>query len=294
MPRLRQLIVTADDFGIGPETTRGILDLAARGVVTSTVLLVNSPHAADAVRLWRKLGGRLELGWHPCLTLDRPILPAAAVPTLVNADGVFHPLPQFLKRLLRQQLDLAEIRAELSAQLDRFQQLVGRSPTVVNGHHHVHVLPRVGAIVREILAAVSPRPYLRGVVESWQTEVRISRGRAKRFVMSWLGRRAARIQHQMGFPSAATFAGLGGELRGDPRYFLRWLQRTPGDTVELMCHPGYHDLSLVGRDERITERVLEWEQLKEPRFRETAQEMGFQLVTGAEVVGRNSTTRQAG
>jgi predicted glycoside hydrolase/deacetylase ChbG (UPF0249 family) len=291
---LRQLIVTADDFGIGPETTRGILDLAARGVVTSTVLLVNSPHATDAVRLWQKLGGRLELGWHPCLTLDRPILPAAAVPTLVNAEGVFHPLPRFLKRLLRQQLDLAEIRAELSAQLDQFQQMVGRPPTVVNGHHHVHVLPRVGTIVRELLATVSPRPYLRGVVESWQTEIRISRGRAKRFVMSWLGRRAARIQHQMGFPSAATFAGLGGELRGDPRYFLRWLQRTPGDTVELMCHPGYHDPSLVGRDERITERVLEWEQLKEPRFRETAREMGFQLVTGAVVAGRNSTVRQAG
>ena len=53
----RRLVVTADDFGIGPDTSRGILDLAARGAVTSTVLLVTSPFAADGVRQWRQAAG---------------------------------------------------------------------------------------------------------------------------------------------------------------------------------------------------------------------------------------------
>src|SRR5947208_10841292 len=88
-PLARYLLVTADDFGIGPETSRGILELAARGVVTSTVLLVNSPHALDAVAAWRKAGCPLELGWHPCLTIDAPILPPDQVPTLVGPDGRF-------------------------------------------------------------------------------------------------------------------------------------------------------------------------------------------------------------
>src|SRR5947209_16873441 len=92
---MRFLVVTADDFGIGPATSRGILDLAARGKVTGTVLLVNSPHAAEAVRDWRRAGGpgRLDLGWHACLTLDRPVLPPRQVPSLVRPDGTFLSLP---------------------------------------------------------------------------------------------------------------------------------------------------------------------------------------------------------
>src|SRR6516225_2972083 len=96
----RFLIVTADDFGIGPATSRGILDLAVAGVVTSTVLLVNSPFAAEGVVAWRAAGCPLELGWHPCLTTDAPVLPPERVPTLVGPDGRFRPLGQLLKRLM--------------------------------------------------------------------------------------------------------------------------------------------------------------------------------------------------
>ena len=73
MDAARFLIVTADDFGIGPATTRGILDLALAGKITSSVLLVNSPHAREAVQAWRHAGEPFEMGWHPCLTLDQPI-----------------------------------------------------------------------------------------------------------------------------------------------------------------------------------------------------------------------------
>src|SRR5437879_4950211 len=65
----RSLIVTADDFGIGPATSLGILDLAVQGLVTGTVLLVNSPYAEQAVRAWNQAGRPVELGWHPALTL---------------------------------------------------------------------------------------------------------------------------------------------------------------------------------------------------------------------------------
>ena len=52
----RVLLVVADDFGIGPATTAGILHLAGKGVVTGTVLLVNSPYAEEAVGLWNRAG----------------------------------------------------------------------------------------------------------------------------------------------------------------------------------------------------------------------------------------------
>ena len=99
MKARRPLVVVADDFGIGPETTRGILDLAAEGRISATVLLVNSPHAESAVAAWNRIHRPVEVGWHPCLTLDRPILPADRVPSLVDADGSFPSLGGFIRRV---------------------------------------------------------------------------------------------------------------------------------------------------------------------------------------------------
>src|SRR4051794_27546901 len=97
LDRERYLIVVADDYGIGPATSQAILDLAAQGIVTATVLLVNSPHAPEGLEAWRRSKGSLEMGWHPCLTMDRPIAPPERLPGLVRADGSFYPLGPFLR-----------------------------------------------------------------------------------------------------------------------------------------------------------------------------------------------------
>src|SRR5258708_4240444 len=114
----RSLVVVADDFGIGPGTSRGILDLAGRGKVTATVLLVNSPHAEHAVGEWHRAGGPdcVELGWHACLTLDRPVLQPSRVPSLVGVDGSFLSLARFAGRLALGRVRRAEVLAELRAQ----------------------------------------------------------------------------------------------------------------------------------------------------------------------------------
>src|ERR1700722_16794868 len=101
----RLLLVIADDLGIGPNTTTGILQLASQGVVTGSVLLVNSPHAEKAVSKWRQLGSPLEIGWHPNLTLDSPLALPSQVGTLIQPDGTFWPLKHFLKRWLLGLLD---------------------------------------------------------------------------------------------------------------------------------------------------------------------------------------------
>mgnify|MGYP006781543765 CR=1 FL=1 len=64
-----------------------------------------------------------------------------------------------------------------------------------------------------------------------------------------LGRRQARDLDRAGFPGCDWLAGVTDPpFVTDARFHARWLARTPGRTVELMCHPGYHDLTLVGRD----------------------------------------------
>jgi predicted glycoside hydrolase/deacetylase ChbG (UPF0249 family) len=292
--RHRYLVVVADDFGIGPETSRAIVELATEGLVTGTVLLVNSPFAEGAVRAWRQAGRPAEVGWHPCLTLDRPVLPAARVPSLVGPDGCFWPLGAFLTRSLTGRLRGEEVRAELRAQYRRFHDLVGRPPAVVNAHQHIQLFPPVGAALLELLGRCNRLPYLRRIREPWALLAQVPGARLKRGVLGLLGRRQARRQDRLGFPGNDWLAGITDPpCVEDPDFLVRWLTRLPGDVVELTCHPGHLDLSLVGRDGTETNgllrrRVRERELLRAPGFRAACARAGFRLAAPWEVVRRHA------
>ncbi|HWG41681.1 MAG TPA: ChbG/HpnK family deacetylase [Gemmataceae bacterium] len=293
MDATRFLVVIADDYGIGPETSRAILELAARGVVTGTVLLVNSPHAEDAVRAWRQSGTHLEMGWHPCLTLDPPVAPAHRVTSLVGSDGCLLPLSHLLARLYLHQLCPQQIETELHAQYDRFVELVGHAPTVVNSHQHISLFPPVGTILRKILKERGASlPYMRRVQEPWSMLTRIPGARKKRMLLTLLGRMESRHEAADGFPGNDWLAGITDPAWvRDPAFFARWLMQVPGRTVELACHPGHFDATLFGRD--CTEqdglaqrRVDELRLLHHPSFLEACQKSGFTRVAPSELLTR--------
>jgi predicted glycoside hydrolase/deacetylase ChbG (UPF0249 family) len=289
MDATRFLVVIADDYGIGTETSRAILELAARGIVTGTVLLVNSPHASDAVRAWRQSGSRLEMGWHPCLTLDPPAAPRQRVPDLVGPDGCLLPLGHFLARLYLQQICPTQIETELHAQYDRFLELVGHPPMVVNSHQHTSVFPPVGAILRKVLKSRGAAlPYMRRVREPWSMLARIPGARKKRTLLTMLGRIESRHQAADGFPGNDWLAGITDppQVR-DAEFFARWLTQVPGRCVELACHPGHLDTTLVGRDCTETDgllqrRVDELRLLHQPHFLDACRQAGFTRVAPSE------------
>ena len=279
----RSLLVVADDFGIGPETTRGILDLANLGRVTGTVLLVNSPHAESAVQAWRAARCPLEVGWHPCLTLDKPLLPPNRIKSLVDASGCFLSLGQFLLRSKTRRIDPVHVELELRAQLERFVALVGTSPRLVNFHHHLHVFAPVDRVLTTILRDLQPRPYLRRVTEDLSAILRVPGGRLKRLFLSWHGRRAVRALAPAGLPTNDTLAGISTPTSVlDPEYLTRWIRLVQGNVVELTCHPGHRDESLIGRDctdkdGRVEARVEEFNHLSSPGFLATCAEVGLTI-----------------
>ncbi len=291
---VRQLLITADDFGIGPETTRGILDVARRGAVTSSVLLVNSPFAESSIREWDVAGRPVELGWHPCLTLDAPILPPSQVPSLVGTDGRFHNLGQLMKRIALGRINSTEVRAEFRAQLERFIELVGSSPVNVNAHHHIHVFRVVVESIMGVVEDLNPKPFIRRVVESKSTLWHVSGARLKRAFLAVRGRSAARRQISRGFPGNQTLLGVTDpQYVSDPEFFLKWLSSSRGELVELACHPGFADPTLAGRDDDpLNRRPHELNRLMAPDFLMSVQAAGFKLVTAAEMA--EACQRQAG
>ncbi|KAA6122943.1 ChbG/HpnK family deacetylase [Cupriavidus cauae] len=143
------MIVTADDFGLHPAVNEGV-ELAHRhGVLDAASLMVGAPAAADAVSRAHRLP-RLRVGLHLVLADGPSVLPPAAIPDLVDAEGRFGSamardgLRFFLSDAVRRQL-AAEIRAQFAA-----FAATGLALDHVNTHKHFHLHPTVLSLILAI------------------------------------------------------------------------------------------------------------------------------------------------
>uniref|UniRef100_A0A8D2HRL9 Carbohydrate deacetylase n=1 Tax=Urocitellus parryii TaxID=9999 RepID=A0A8D2HRL9_UROPR len=138
-PRVR-LVVTADDFGYCPRRDEGIVEAFLAGTVTSVSLLVNGAAAESAAELARRHS--IPTGLHANLSEGRPVGPARlGASSLLSREGFFLGKMGFREAVAAGDVALPQVREELEAQLSRFRELLGRDPTHVDGHQHVHVLP---------------------------------------------------------------------------------------------------------------------------------------------------------
>jgi predicted glycoside hydrolase/deacetylase ChbG (UPF0249 family) len=158
---------------------------------------------------------------------------------------------------------------------------VGEPPVNVNGHHHIHVFSPIREALIEILAELPTPPFVRRVGETARTQLWVAGARLKRLWLARQGRRA--VDHR--FPGAGELLGITNPACVHRAgFFDRWLRLSQCPVVELTCHPGFYDVSLVGRDAKLGDRQLErrpaeWEQLHAEPFREAVHNAGFELVT---------------
>jgi len=145
---LKQLIVTADDFGAALEVNRAVERAHRDGILSAASLMVAGEAAADAVARARNLPS-LRVGLHLVLVEGRPVLPASSVPDLVDSTGRFRTdmaragaAMFFLPKVRRQ------LACEIEAQFAAFAA-TGLRLDHVNAHKHFHLHPTIaGEIVR--------------------------------------------------------------------------------------------------------------------------------------------------
>lgn len=133
----RRLIVNADDLGRTPGINEGIFEAHRSGVVSSATLMVNAT-AARAAATQAGKHPQLGVGLHLALTGGRPSLSPECVPSLVDGRGL---LPRHIDGL--EGADGTQVLAEARAQVERFEEFMGRPPTHIDTHHHAHTLPVV-------------------------------------------------------------------------------------------------------------------------------------------------------
>lgn len=223
----RYLIVNADDFGQSGAVNRGIVKAYKGGVVTSTSLMVRWPKAAEAASLQKECP-RLSIGLH----LD------FGEWALQGEEWV--PLYQVVP------LDNeATVADEVNRQLEVFRALVGRNPTHLDSHQHVHQHQPV----KDIVLAVA---------EELGTPLR--HYSKARYCGNFYGQDA----EGRSMPGALTVDAL-----------IRILTNLPAGYTELACHPADgDDLATMYR----LERMEELQTLCDPRLRATIDTLGIHLV----------------
>jgi hypothetical protein len=239
------VIINADDLGRTPGINAGIFAAHREGVVSSATLMVASPAAEEAAAALPD-HPELGVGLHVTLTGSVPTLPAARVPSLVDARG----------RLPRRPEDLAgdpgEVLAEVRSQLGRFRELTGRLPTHLDSHHHSHRLP----VVLEALVAVAREHRL-----------------PVRNASPAVGRRL----RAAGIATTDAFVErfFGAEARLE--ILLEILRGIGEGSTEVMCHPAYPDEPLLAESTYAAERARELEVLTDPAARAAIAAHGLRL-----------------
>ncbi|XP_063820857.1 carbohydrate deacetylase [Pseudophryne corroboree] len=158
-----KLVVTGDDFGYCPRRDVGIVECFNAGAISNVSLLVNGSSAASAADLARRYN--IPIGLHANLSEGVPVCrELCQSSTLLNAHGVFHGKMGIRKALAQGLLSMSEVRQELCAQVRLFCELTGQNPQHMDGHQHVHVLPRIREEFAQVLQEHSI-PYTRVPVE---------------------------------------------------------------------------------------------------------------------------------
>jgi predicted glycoside hydrolase/deacetylase ChbG (UPF0249 family) len=274
--RLPSLVVTADDFGISPSVDRGILLSHREGIVGATALMLSFPEVEGSVAQLADAPD-LDLGVHLDLTCGRPVSDPGKVPSLEEASGRFYRLGVLAARLAAGRISLDEIRTEWKAQIEMGLRL-GCRFTSISSHQHVHMLPGLDTIAAQ-LALSYEIPFVR--LTSFPSSWRRGSSPIKTLALLPFASTARRAFDRQGV--AHNDATIELDLKAsDPVSALYGSIEGQGSAVcELVCHPGYVDDVLGGRDPYTEPREAELEVLITPGLRGGLTHGGVNLTTFA-------------
>ena len=148
---MKQLIVTADDFGAALAVNEAIERAHREGILTTASLMVSAPAAADAVKRAKAMGS-LRVGLHLVLVEGRPTLPSSEIWALVDSGGYFR---NDMARAGAAMFFLPHVRRQLAAEIEaQFKAFAatGLELDHVNSHKHFHLHPTIAALVVRIAA----------------------------------------------------------------------------------------------------------------------------------------------
>ena len=199
--------------------------------------MVGAPAAGAAIELARQLP-RLAVGLHLALVDAEPILPASAVPDLVDGHGRFRAnmartgAAMFLLPHVRRQM-LAEIRAQFEA-----FRATGLRLDHVNAHKHFHLHPSILSAILAMAAEFGVKD-VRVPLEPWAILARIDGARPGPEAAAldrWARLQRARLK-RAGIATADQVSGLAWSGAMTRSRLTGLIAHLPEGVTEIYTHP---------------------------------------------------------
>lgn len=224
----RRVIVNADDLGQSQSINAGVEEAAHGGIITSASMMVRWPAAASAAR-WAIGHPKVSIGLHFDLG------------EWSYEEGEWSEVYR-----VADPEDLEAVRNELLCQLEIFEGLMGRPPTHLDSHQHVHRSDPVRSCM--LAAARQLRVPLREAFGP----------------VSYCGSFYGQSGKGEPYPEGITKAA-----------FLAILNSLPDGITEIGCHPG---LPLQDLDSMyVHERATEFGVLRDPGIHAELRQRGIEL-----------------
>jgi hypothetical protein len=263
-----KLTLCADDFALSRPISETIVDLADRGKVNAISCMAAMPGWEADCALLSSLPRNVEIGLHIVLTEIAPLTSASRL----APSGHLPLLARFEHLARRHQLPLAEVRAEVEAQIERFAVNMGRAPDFVDGHQHVHVVGQAREAVLDVVARCAPSAWVRNCSDA-PTAILARPFRLKAIGSAYHSRGLERQAGRRGLRSNRGFSGHYGFAGDYTLIFPRFLVR-PGPDHLIMCHPG---AGRCANDSIADARVAEAQALRRLPVRDLAAAAGLQF-----------------
>lgn len=244
----RAICLCIDDVGLHPHVNEAAVSLLSQERVQAIGCMTGAPAWADAAERLRQVrSGPFDVGLH----LDFTAFPLSMAAL---------PWTELFKRGMLGRLNTADLRTEITAQLDAFESHMGRAPDFVDGHQHVHQFPQIRQVMLDLVLRRFParKPWLRAT--------RAAGFGLKPLLIGLLGGQSLITEADL-LALRHNRALLGVyDFKGGPERYERLLQgwllsARHGDL--LMCHPS---LGRVPGDGIAQARMDEFDVLDSPLF----------------------------
>lgn len=272
----RYLIINADDFGLTQGVTRGILDAAMGGVVTSTSVMINEL-VYEKYTFKKSDCSRLGIGLHLNLTQGRPILPAVDVTSLVSFDGYFMKPEKLFAHPER--IHIGQVEKEWRAQIAAFRTVFG-IPDHLDSHHHVHLYPALFNLfchlALELKLPIRFPVQIENLPETEFFPYSFSDGNDLH-ESQWMEEHNLLEMVKLSYPDH-FMDNFFYTYKEEPDTIQKIIDSIPEGINEMMCHPGYMDDRLSRVSTYTTRREDELSCLKSSHIREILKRSGIELI----------------
>jgi hopanoid biosynthesis associated protein HpnK len=257
---LKQLIITADDFGLSTGVNAAVEKGWSDGILTCASLMPGGAAFKEAVKIARRNPG-LQVGLHLTLLQGRSVLPQAQIPDLVDEAGNFsdNPVATGMRYFFDKGL-YKQLKREIEAQIERVVDS-GIPLSHIDGHLNIHLHPTVFGFLTGLMPRYGITSF-RLSRERLAHNLRFDKERrlgktVERVIFGALANHARPLLDQLGIRYAGEVKGVLNSGRMTEGYLLQILDGLNKGLTELYFHPG------ILPDAEITRRMPDYRHAEE-------------------------------